>query len=209
LLLVFALWWQQRDAKDKANKANVTHEQKIGEVNGKLDSANRELHRLKDENDMLKKKPISNQPDISSKPSDDRASSDLLAELQAACVNSDFVKLRFALTVIPPAKPADPQKSSLQPKFIFHEIKKTCKLTNQEPRCEAAVLRLEDSFIKSWSPKRINGDIFLPESCVKEPLIRGSGYSLKLSRVSESSAAQTIGSQESAPVGQYPRPQVD
>jgi hypothetical protein len=163
---------------------------------------------LQGENEKLKQKLASNQLDLANKPSEDHTGGDLLAELQATCVKSDFVKMRFMFILNTPSKSSAANRLPPDPKSIFQEIKKTCQITNQEPNCEAAIEKLGRSFVKNWTPKTTAGDIFMPSSCVKKPFIQDAGqtYRLQLSQVHESSAAKTAGTKDGAVVVQDGRP---
>jgi septal ring factor EnvC (AmiA/AmiB activator) len=207
LLLVGGLILQRNDI-DSLRSVNKGYELDLSRLNERLVTSDQRVIALQGENEKLKQKLASNQLDLANKPSEDHTGGDLLAELQATCVKSDFVKMRFMFILNTPSKSSAANRLPPDPKSIFQEIKKTCQITNQEPNCEAAIEKLGRSFVKNWTPKTTAGDIFMPSSCVKKPFIQDAGqtYRLQLSQVHESSAAKTAGTKDGAVVVQDGRP---
>lgn len=122
------------------------------------------------------------QQDGAGAPADDRSDAQVLTGLQAACANtkpeSPFAK--FRLTIVTQAKSTPQSKGVPDPKAIYSEIKRACKI--QEKLCSSAFERLEENFVKSWDSKNSTGNIFVPESCEKASPIKITTYEFKLSR---------------------------
>jgi hypothetical protein len=213
LLLVGVLFWQRGVAEVELTGVKIGYKTDTEAAKIKLDDANREVVRLKGELDTLKSKLVSSQPDLTSKPSAEHVGTELLTELQTACGSGDskFVKLRYTFSLTSQPKPSASTKAPPNPKSIFQEIKKTCQITSQEPRCVDALKVLEDSFVKNGPPRAVGGDIFMPSSCVKKPFIQDAAqtYRLHLIQSQEPSAAKTTGAKENVPVVQEVRPSTD
>lgn len=204
LVLVGVLYWQRGVAADELTAVKRAHQTETALARGKVDEANRESLRLKVELETLKSKPVLSQSDLSSKSSNGQAGSELLTELQTACGIGDtkFVKLRYAFTLTSQSKQSASTKALPNSKSIFQEIKKTCQITSQEPRCLDALKVLEDSFVKNGPPRALAGDIFMPSSCVKKPVIQDAAqtYRLNLTQAPEPPAPKTTGAKEDAAI---------